>query len=522
MSPNTSTSLLSLPEELILQILEYFPKCVLHELRYVNSTFNRIAAQVAFRVIRFRAYKDEPERFMHIADTENLRDHVREITCDTWNDCKCVGSYLIYEPFFDALPYIGLFRNLKTLHLRFRENEHHYPYSIRSFRETSLRTLDTIFRSLAGTWTEQHQRDFDSGLNVMKVHEYKMLKFPKNSPTTPISLKTLTVSNLENYLEESLTTSAAFQTILNSKSLVDMRLNIATSMSGPCSRDNQLFDKMQSSWLTPNITSNLRVLSLYCHHGWGWLPKMDFRLIGVDGLPNLKILALGNFEFSHWWQVEWFGSLGIEKLYLDGCTVLFSEYNWTGLKRDQSETVVEDAEGTTHSFSNEGYYDPGEQPQHRLRDSRLVKTGLCWHHLLSHWARSMKTLRVLKVGQGYSDDIDEPWKATDPTWYGNAHRWETDSWKQRYSHHGFQHFECPTPLTVGSGIRQFGSWATQDYERVFHYSKWTEQDIEYSTPTTTPTRDIETEGISYEIRAKDIQAFRALIAAVEKRRKNGC
>ncbi|KAM0550849.1 hypothetical protein ACHAPJ_008713 [Fusarium lateritium] len=519
MPPNISKSLLSLPEELILQILEFFPKHILLELRYVDPIFNRIAAQVAFRVIRFRAYKDEPERFMNIAETAHLRGHVREITCDAWNGLNNAGSYLVYRPFFDALPYIGLFRNLEALHLRFCESEHHYPISIRSFRETSLRVLDTVFHSLAGTWTDQRQRDFDSELNMMGVQEYKVPRCPKKPFTTPVSLKTLTVSNLENHLEESLTTSTAFQTILNSKSLVDMRLYIATSMSNPCCGENLLFPKMQYSWLTPNIAKNLQVLSLYCHHQWGWLPKMDFRLIGVDGLPNLKTLALGNFEFTHRWQIEWFGTLGIEKLYLDGCTVLFSEYNWTGMKRDRSETAVEDFEGKTHSFSNEGYYVPGELPQTRLRDSKLVKKDLRWHDLLSHWAKSMTNLRVLKIGQGYWDQIDDPWKATDPTWYGYAPKQYNEDWKQRFTHHGFQHFECPTPLTVGSGIRQFGSRATQDYDQVFRYTKWVEPDENYPPQTTPPTRDYEIKGISDEVRLEDIQAFRTLIAAVEARRR---
>ncbi|KAJ4247128.1 hypothetical protein NW762_013266 [Fusarium torreyae] len=519
MPPNTPMSLLSLPEELILQILEFFPKHILLELRYVNDVFNRIAAQVAFRVIRFRAYKDEPERFMNIAETAHLRDHVREITCDTWNGLDYAVSYLFYRSFFKALPYIGVFRNLEALHLRFCEREHHYPISISSFRKTSLRVLDTVFHSLAGTWTEQRQRDLDSGPNTMRAIEHRMLKSPQNPPATPISLKTLTVSNLENYLEESLTTSAAFQTILNSKSLVDMRLYIATSMSDPYCGESLLFPRIQSSWLTPDIAKNLQVLSLYCHHPWGWLPKMDFRLIGVDGLPNLKTLALGNFEFTHWWQVEWFGSLGIEKFYLDGCTVLFSEFNWTGMKRDRSETTVEDFEGKTHSFSNEGYYVPEEMPQTMLQDSELVKKDLRWHNLLSHWAKSMTNLRVLKIGQGYWDQIQDPWKAIDPTWYGYAPKQYDDDWNQRFTHHGFQHFECPTPLTVGSGIRQFGSWATQDYDQVFRYTKWAEPDENYPPQTTPPTRDYEIKGISEEVRSEDIRAFRTLIAAVEAKRR---
>lgn len=47
---------------------------------------------------------------------------------------------------------------------------------------------------------------------------------------------------------------------------------------------------------------------------------------GTSPLPNVRVLTLRNYGFSHDWQVEWIASLGsdngrggLEELYLDDC-----------------------------------------------------------------------------------------------------------------------------------------------------------------------------------------------------------
>ncbi|KAF4435929.1 hypothetical protein F53441_13386 [Fusarium austroafricanum] len=487
MSPNT---LFSLPEELILQILEYFPKYVLFKLRFVNRAFDRLVTPLAFRAIRFRAYQDEPCKFIDIAVTEHLRRHVREVTIDTWNSRICARP-----PFMDAIPFISLLSKLETLHLRFN-----YDETLSNFwwqkgtRDEELRVLKAVFESLAGSWSWKDPEDVDTWDNLLASCDSTVEKvsWPLFPTDKPLPIKKLTVSNLRNFLEKDLATSPAFQTVMNSNTLKDLRLYIAPKVdkepgydvSSPT--DTSLFHNLPHTWLTPKIASNLRVLSLYCHHPWGWLPKMDFRLIGVNGLPNLKTLALGNYEFSHWWQVEWFGSLGIEKLYLDECTVLHSEINWDGMERDTSETIVQDYQGEVHHFSNEGYYVQGAEKQSARCEAKPAKRNLRWHHIFSHWTKSMPNLRVFKLAQGGWDDTPEQWKAIDPTYYGEHYECtsDLDDWKdlhQQWEHTAFMHFECPAPLTTGTGIRKYGSEAVQEYGAVFPYVDFVEpwENVDY-------------------------------------------
>lgn len=95
------------------------------------------------------------------------------------------------------------------------------------------------------------------------------------------------------------------------------------------------FENLPSTWLGPPIASNLRELSLYCPEYFGWAPKLDLRKITsgsahASAFPNLRVLALGRYVFSHEWQVEWIASLGkengrggLEELYLDACPIMW-------------------------------------------------------------------------------------------------------------------------------------------------------------------------------------------------------
>ncbi|KAJ3532486.1 hypothetical protein NM208_g8415 [Fusarium decemcellulare] len=539
------TSLFSLPEEILLEIVSFLPKSCLIRSRCVSQKFARLTTPGAFRSLRFRAYNDEPQRFIEIADSESLRRHVREITCDTWNgpdfDNRTGFGYKIHPDFFNALPYIGLFRNLDALHLRFSYDCGDWDVEEET-ADVRYRILDTVFRCLAGTWSEHEQRRIDKTIDHFTSAGYVMSQCPSTTSKSVIPLRTLTISNLEDFNDPRFTASEAFRAITNSSSLVDLRLYVATHTIDTLQSSRNfttrwpekydMFDALPTTWLRPTIAKNLRVLSLYCHEPWGWFPKMDFRLVGAgEGIPNLRVLALGNFVFSHEWQVEWFGSLGLEKLYLDGCAILFQANNWLGMTLDQSQTVLRGSDGRAHRISNYGYYVNGTR--HHSRDkSEFLQGGVRWHHFLSHWANSMSNLRVFKMGQGHWDDI--PNEAIDPTFYENAYKpADHEVTNQPFTHHGFQHFEYPSPGTVGSGIRRYGSPVHSDHGDVLKYVYWTNkytgydelwEERESRRKIMTTERwlgkygDDEQRKLGIEDRAKDQAALDLFISTVDSRR----
>lgn len=72
-------------------------------------------------------------------------------------------------------------------------------------------------------------------------------------------------------------------------------------------------------WLQP-ARENLTSLALHMDDFWGYVPKVDFRSLHF---PKLKKLELGNYTFSHDWQLEWILShQALEELILDDCPIV--------------------------------------------------------------------------------------------------------------------------------------------------------------------------------------------------------
>ncbi|KAF7544726.1 hypothetical protein G7Z17_g9725 [Cylindrodendrum hubeiense] len=439
MSDFPPAALASLPPEIIEQIFSLLPRTTLCHLRLLHRRLGFIATAIAFRTLRLQAFGNSPQRFTHIAQSDKLRGFVKDITCDTWigpeYEYHKWDRYEIPLGFFAALPLLRHFRGLKALHLRFSQ------YCGREGRVTRLtieetgdfryRVLDVIFQCLAGTWSAERQQHIDQLLGLASSFDVSA----SDIVAAPISLSALTISNLGDYHDARLTESDAFKEVLASSSLVDLRIYIATQLSrfgqsrNICYRDKHtMFESLPATWLSQPVTSNLRVLSLYCYEYWGWLPKLDLRAVGGGaGLPNLKVLALGKYVFSHEWQVDWFPTLGLEELYLDDCRMLYqSKTDWT--PDDRTSVVGQDANGNDVVISNEGYlrYDdvwdsesgsnidggsnpdslpePEEPNEEEILGFKMIRLTLRWHTLLSRWRDSMSTLRVFKVGYGAWDE----------------------------------------------------------------------------------------------------------------------
>jgi hypothetical protein len=259
-------------------------------------------------------------------------------------------------------------------------------------------------------WTIQRQQTIDQVLepdNWSFEDEEKALPFEYIDEDLGVpddqafQLKELTISNLADNYDHDLYSSEAWLKVISLPSLIDLKLLVVTEVDDAsperavfCRYKYSFFESLSSGWLKSNLAQNLKVLSLYYRSYWGWFPQPDLRNIK---LPQLKILALGNFVLSHEWEIDWFASLGkengsggLEELYLDDCPILF-EARQRGPLNSQS--------------GYPGYPNLGQVLDHDGHCSNY-EFPLRWHHVLSHWAESMKGLRLFCMG--YSDwDTDK-------------------------------------------------------------------------------------------------------------------
>ncbi|KAF6827480.1 f-box domain protein [Colletotrichum plurivorum] len=162
------------------------------------------------------------------------------------------------------------------------------------------------------------------------------------------------------------------------------------------------------AWLTPTLVRNLTVLCL-CHDEiWGYRPWFDFRCVnpgsgGDSGFPNLRVLSLVRYSFSHEWQIGWFaplGNHGLQELYLDEC-VLLSEAHCHVAPSDVlvPDTRIQTDNGNEIVIPNHGYL-PYSWRDHRSREHSAVfyRSNLKWRYFFDHWRTSMSSLRVFKMG----------------------------------------------------------------------------------------------------------------------------
>lgn len=230
-------------------------------------------------------------------------------------------------------------------------------------KESSRLALDRYCKEeWACSWRRYEREEEADAAGASSV-----LKIPQ---PPPIELHSLTIANLhpdeetqhlvstDSSSSSSSPSSSAFQTLIaNNTALRELKLlvslwNPEEEEEDPSRSRNRNdnnnglyspveFDFFESSlprtWLllTLPAAQNLRVLSLYARNYWGWYPKIDFRCSemgrgggggGGGGFPNLRSLSLGNYVFSHEWQVDWIAGLGgggggLEELYLDDCPI---------------------------------------------------------------------------------------------------------------------------------------------------------------------------------------------------------
>ncbi|KAM5341202.1 hypothetical protein ACJ41O_015311 [Fusarium nematophilum] len=421
----------ALSYELISHICSHAPQKDLLNLRAASRHLHSVATPWAFRRVKLgaRTGQKDHEGFVTIAHSADLRRHVREVTVDTWVgpdfEYDMNSQYPFPQDLMDALPLLRCFRNLSSLVLIFNGhcgNDDNYEY-IEESTDFRYRLLDIVFRCLAGTWSAVKQEEIDQTLDIDEfTPNYEVSRAPEGLQVdSPIPLRALTIQNLADYDDKRLTESESFVRVMTSGNLVDLKLHIAfqvdewtpeTDMG--FTEKHDMLEDLHETWLSPGVARNLRVLSLYCDYYWGWTPRMDFRFVNPveGGFPNLRVLALGRYVFSHDWQADWFASQGrmnpyggLQELYLDDCPVMFHAEYWGPL--DYGTTVVgQDAAGNDIVISNEGYPRSDVMtgdPVNMDYETHERPYSLRWHTILSHWREKMTALRVFKMGRGSWD-----------------------------------------------------------------------------------------------------------------------
>jgi len=107
----------------------------------------------------------------------------------------------------------------------------------------------------------------------------------------------------------------------------------------------EFFAELSSVWLQP-ASENLISLTLHSDDIWGYMSKADFR--GLH-FPKLKRLELGDYTFSHDWQLERILShKTIEELVLDDCAIVRRFH--IGGPQDEEHYILMPTEDGERSF----------------------------------------------------------------------------------------------------------------------------------------------------------------------------
>ncbi|KAJ4388554.1 hypothetical protein N0V93_006012 [Gnomoniopsis smithogilvyi] len=420
-----------LPDDILVLIFSFLTQNALLKCRCLSRATEYLATSLAFRHVRLELFCD-PLPFVRIAESSKLRPLVREITIDAWQgptpDGHDVRGYIVRRTtkFLLALPLVRLLSGLQAVNIKFTQS----GASVDTIRQLAM--LSTIVKCVTGRWTEELHETWQKSwldwfMNRMTLYsadneshsvsggEFTDLVRPFTPVGQLLSLSSLTIANLTENTEHALYESPEFQELLSAQFLKELKLLVATRRSQYDLSEQiflpekyDFFDNLPKTWLSPVICSNLRVLSLYCREYFGWAPKLDVRMLGLGNgtspFPNLRVLALGNYVFSHEWQIDWIASLGadngrggLEELYLDDCPIM-----WRAHVLGPMDESILDVNGV--QIANTGYplkeVMTRQSPHDERWDPVTVKFHLRWSTVLDIWRNKMKTLKVFRMGSG--------------------------------------------------------------------------------------------------------------------------
>ncbi|KAF5669092.1 hypothetical protein FCIRC_9399 [Fusarium circinatum] len=394
-----------LPAEVVVMVCSFLWKQDQLNTRLVSGKLHYAATIEAFRSLRLKPDGDSPSQFRAIALSDKLRTFVKEVTIDTELDpgipyVSDAQDFAVCQNFLQFLPYLGLFSNLKHLHLRFSRSSNSRVSNVEEGWYYRYMVLDIISHSVTGVWTpEDRKRIYDT----VPQHGEQMCTNTHDASIVQgnsLQIKELTISHLADYNDPRLIQSKAWNKLLRLPTLTDLKLLVGEDHCSNGTRlsawRSEFFTALPSQWLTPDVVQKLQVLSLFYTDYWGWFPKMDLDQLG--DLPSLKVLALGRYVFTDKKQTDWIASLGksnksggLEELYLDECCILY--------EANQYKTFTDDPYPLP--FANNPLSFANIIANINLdADMELTEYGRRWHHVLSDWTSSMKGLKKFVMGVG--------------------------------------------------------------------------------------------------------------------------
>ena len=193
--------------------------------------------------------------------------------------------------------------------------------------------------------------------------------------------QSLSIKNLQNFNVKSFVESEDFLSVLSK--IKELRLKIVIQYDSSCPVScwsfremHDFFAELANIWLRP-VCATLESLTLHVDNYWGYIPKCDLRSLHF---PKLRKLELGNFSFSHDWQLEWILSHGgtLEKLVLDDCPIVPYSYNYG--PNDAENYPID--------------------PRTDYGDAILWEYPRTWTHYFSEFQAKLPNLRIFRFGGG--------------------------------------------------------------------------------------------------------------------------
>ncbi|OJD33440.1 f-box domain protein [Diplodia corticola] len=360
--------ILQLPEELRCNIAHCLEREDICSLRLACKQLHAAATQSLFSFVRLYPYVESIGRYNAILEHPDFNSHVRHVELNTLDadeeETEMSGEAELEEDCLDAFKAFRKFPNLTGVTLRFSKHA----------------TSGNSWQGFGHwpQWTEWPET-YEFRQPILK-NFFKTLAHPSAS-----KIKDVCIDNMQNMNDGKFMKSETALKVLSR--LTALRLYIATEDHEGAPESNLEMEELhvfmaelRPLWLEPSA-SNLTTLVLYQDFYFGYSPKLDLRGLHI---PNLRTLALGNYVFTHDWQLEWLAShsSSLENLYLDDCIVVFYAKHYDCDTDSDGYPIIQPSRAT------------GRGP--RTREYRFIDQS--WSRILDHFRTHLSSLRHFRIG----------------------------------------------------------------------------------------------------------------------------
>ncbi|KAF2153359.1 hypothetical protein K461DRAFT_267945 [Myriangium duriaei CBS 260.36] len=342
-----------LPEEISSLVIDHLSPRDLTQVRLVSKKWNAIAARCLFRTLAVLPTADSEQRFRSIVSNERLATLVKNIKLYTFKipdiraaDCHSGSDYGDSDAGEDFWSDEESDQEENDTEIK-RSNTEFAKFLI------DLKQLPN-FGAIAIVFTEdcrgvEVDLDMDGGFFVEQIQgrRRKLCRIFEVFQRSGVYPRSLTIKNLQNHPDETVTANAGFQATLQKLEELHIQMTEEYHEHGPDQdiefQELRTFNPhLRAEWIEP-ISNKLTSLSLYNVNNWGVLPGY-LDMTGLN-MPSLRTLALGNYTFGHDDQVDWIlNQTSLQELVLHNCMVVYlidilDEYMgaWSVSTRDWEE-----------------------------------------------------------------------------------------------------------------------------------------------------------------------------------------